>query len=369
MGEKKVTMSDVARAVGVSRTAVSFVLNGRAVEKGISPDLARRIAESARQLNYRPSLLARGLTGQKTMVVGVVLPSVSSAYGPPLIREVESQAQAKEYQVMVAQHENSLETLSKILEGFLGRHVDGLIMSPVLGLKDLPVYQAVRRSGVPVIFVDRDPGDDSVSVVTNDSARAVELAVLHLAKLGHTRIAMYDAPRELRESRLREGAYRETLAELGLSFDDRLLRVADWDEEPGQHEIVGRVMKELLDLPDAPTGMVAISSNRAISIYESARELGCRIPEDLSLVALTGFRFDDFHRVRITSVQFSYEKVGWVAMRLLLDAIAEESAPPVHTYVIPHLVPGDTSSAPKRNRRGRRDPAKRALAEASTAKP
>ena len=352
MGEKKVTMNDVAQAVGVSRTAVSFVLNGRAAEKGISPDLARRIADTARRLNYRPSLLARGLTGQKTMVVGVVLPSVSSAYGPELVREVEARAQTAGYQIMVGQHENSLETLNRTLEGFLGRHVDGLIVSPVPGLKDLPTYREIRRSGVPVVFVDRDPGDDDASVVTNDSARAVELAVLHLAKLGHTRIAMYDAPRELRESRLREGAYRETLAELGLPFDESLLRIAAWNEEPGLRQVVGQVMKELLSLPDAPTGMVAISSNRAIAVYESAAELGCRIPGDLSLVALTGFRFDDFHRARITSVQFSYEKVGWVAVRLLLDAMAEESAPPVHTYVIPRLVPGDTCAALKKIRRG-----------------
>ena len=345
MRRSSVTMSDVARRVGVSRTAVSFVLNNRGREKGLSADLEARVREAARVLGYRPSLPARTLASRRSMVIGVVLPSVSVSYGPFLLQDIERQSQAKGYQLMLAQHSDDDARLTEVIEGLQARRVDGLIIAPMLGMRRLPVYRELLGTRLPVVFVDRDPGGEEINLVTSDGARSIEMAVRHLAGLGHTRIALLDAAPELQESRRREMAYRRIMNDLSLPCAASLLRTAHLHATPAQQrDAVLEDARALLETDRPATAIVAVSSRRAIAMYQAVSSMRLRIPGDVSLVAVTGLQFDGFHRARITSVRFSYEEMGKMAFRILLAAIEDDDSPPVRVYVSPRMVEGDTGA-------------------------
>ena len=339
-------MSDIAQRVGTSATSVSFVLNDLAREKGVSSKLERRIRKAAQEMNYRPSLLARSLAGTKTMVIGAVFPDLSQATASQYLRDIQAQAHDQGYQVMVAQHGGDPARLVSVVGGFLDRRIDGLILVPTVGVKALPMYRELRESGIALVFIDRDPDDPEVSFVSFDGESAVEMSVSRLAGLDHRRISLLNAAPELPQSRRRKMAYRTALEQLHVAFDPLLYREARLSDNPEQGaERVGRDVADLLALPDPPTAMVAISADRAITVYQAVTACGRRIPEDVSLVAATGRQFTGFDRARITSARFSYENVGYMAFKMLWDQI-HDKAPPTRVYLPPVFVEGDTVSAP-----------------------
>ncbi len=348
MSKYKITMTDIARRVGASPTAVSFVLNGLAREKGVSLKLEKRIKKAAEELNYRPSLLARSLSSKKSMMISIVLPKISINYGPMLLHDIEISAHQKGYQIILSQHEDNSCKLKEVINNILGRHSDGLIISPTINMKDLPVYQELKQANLPTVFIDRDPGDDMINFVTFDVGRSIELALQELINLGHKKIALYDAPLSLIESRRREMSYRMTLEKQNIQYNPSLIRRSSYlENEKELTEYVERDIASLMKSHNPPTAIISVSANRAIAIYQTLAKLGYDIPKDISLIAITGLQFTGFHRARITSVKFSYENVGHIAFKILMEAINDRNIPPRRVYIPPKLIKGDTIMPPK----------------------
>ena len=347
MGKNRVTMSDIAKQAGTSVTSVSFVLNDLARVKGVSRQLERRIRRVAADLDYQPSLLAKSLAGGRTSVIGAVFRSLSDATASRYLRSIQNQAHQSGYQVMVAQHEADNERLADIVRGFLGRHVDGLILAPTIDLTDQRVYRELRDRHVPLVFIDCDLGVPDVSLVSFDGQRAVEMSVEHLAGLGHRRIALFNAAPELALSRQRTMAYRMSLERLGLAFDPALHRHGRlWDDQEQRDRRVHAEVEALRTLPEPATALVTVSSDHAIAAYQAITAGGRRIPEDISLVAVTGRHFTGFDRARITSALFSYEDMGRMAFKVLWDEISQKKLT-ARIYLPPVFVEGDTVGPPK----------------------
>ncbi len=337
---KATTMKDIAKYVGVSRTAVSYVLNNHAREKGVSPQLERRIRKAAEDLNYRPSIMAWSVAHRKSILIGVILPHVSSPSGSMFLRDIEIQAQENGYQTLLAQHEGDTDRLTKAIDRFLGLGVEGIILLPSFSMQHMPIHHELREKSFPLICIDRDLGDDQTHFVGSDLERGVTISVKHLAKLGHRRIALYNSSHDLPDTQRRKFVYHRVLEELGLPFDSQLHREDNTDDRSTAPQDVAA----LLELPEPPTAIIAASSSRAIAAYQAITERGLRIPEDISLVAMTGLPFTGFHRARITSARFSYESTGAIAFGMLLDMIADNATPPQRILLPPQLDIGDTAA-------------------------
>jgi LacI family transcriptional regulator len=348
MARTTVRMKDIAEKVGVSRTAVSFVLNGIAREKGVSQKLERKIKRVAKALNYRPSLLAKSLVNEKTMTIGVIFPKIASVSTSKMLKEIDVQAQGKDYQVMLTQHENDKKRLITNIDNLLGRHVDGLLITPTASMDQAELYEELKKTKKPVVFVNHDPSDPAFNVVTVDAGGAVEMSMQHLHKLGHKRIALFNATKEFSESKRRDMAYKMFCEDYGLGIDPNLIIYPEWDPDKGiyQDNMQGK-LKKLISIDSPPTAIIATSSVRGIEIYQQAEAMGLKIPEDVSLVILTGLEFNGFHKAHITSAKFSYEQIGSVAFNLLLDIIQNLDNPPRKTYLPATFVKGNTTTSPK----------------------
>ena len=347
MAGKTVTIQDIAREAGTSPTTVSFVLNDRCKEMRISEKLRQKVLQTALQMNFRPSRVARSLATKRTFQLGAVIPYLAEAYGPDLVAGIESEARQFGYHITVAAHRNDTRLLTDSIERSLDSSFDGLIIVPTLPFRDQKACRELLESGKPTVFVERDPGEENISLVSTDSVRAVSSAVRHLASLGHRRIALYRLLRDDPDSNRRRVGYQVTHDELSIPYDPSLVvEAASTAEDTGGAQGMENNLKRLMNLPDRPTGIVGISAARCVALYEGLTELGYRVPEDISLIAITGQTFGSFHRARITSVRYSYEDMGSVACRIVIDAIESPGSHPQRAYVPARVVEGDTTCRP-----------------------
>lgn len=340
-----ITMVDIARAVGVSRTTVSFVLNGHAREKGISEAMAEKIHQTAKKLNYRPSLVAQSLITQKTMTIGLVIADMAVSYGPPLVQVIEMGALNQGYQVILCHHGGDMNRLNDILNLMKSRRVEGLIIAAPLKIKQSPNFKEFIDTELPSVFVEHDPDDPRVNYVSASPEQSIKLAMEHLIQLGHKKIALFNASPRLIASQKRLETYKETLNNNGIEFNPSFSLNNDILEVDNEDNRA--IYKNILSMTERPTAIVAISAQRAIGAYLAAEELNIKVPENLSIVAITGKEFSDFHKIKFTRVKLSYEAVGEAALRILMEQIKSSKILPKQRILITPELIEDQSSAPK----------------------
>ncbi|MFD4943177.1 LacI family DNA-binding transcriptional regulator [Streptomyces sp. NPDC058239] len=304
--EGSATLAEIARAAGVSAPTVSKVLNGRA---DVAPGTRTRVEELLLQHGYRRR---RGSTAQ-SQLIDLVFHELDSAWAMEVVRGVENVAREEGLSLVLSESAGRLTPGQTWVDGVLARRPVGVI----LVLSDLTAAQRAQLTSrnIPYAVVDPagDPGDDVPSVGTTNWQGGLA-ATRHLTGLGHRRIGVISGPSRMMCSRARVDGYRAALETAGLPFDPELIREGEFHHEAGYAASL-----ELLQLPDPPTALFAGNDLQALGIYEAARELGLRIPEDLSVVG-----FDDLPLTRwigppLTTVRQPLIEMAETAARLVLD--------------------------------------------------
>ncbi len=150
---KNTSLSDIARKLGVSTTLVSLVLNGKTEESRISKEVAQKVLKTAREMNYKPNQLARGLRTGKTKTLAFIVADISNIFFARLARVIEDEAEKYGYKVMFGSSDESPEDLSEMLDIFQERKVDGFIISPTIGSRKF--IAQLRRKNIPFVLIDR----------------------------------------------------------------------------------------------------------------------------------------------------------------------------------------------------------------------
>ncbi|MCC6683165.1 MAG: LacI family DNA-binding transcriptional regulator [Phycisphaeraceae bacterium] len=339
-----VTMEDIAKHLGVSRAAVSYALSGQARKRGVSKKLEQKILLEAQNKGYRPSRLAQSLVRKRTNTLGLILPNMKVSYGPILTESLETAARQAGYQVLLAHHGGDLDRFREVLTTMVGWHVDGLAIVPLVGSCQAEAMAEIKRLQVPTVLLERDIAGGHVHTVTCDVEVSIHMAMDHLLKLGHKRIALLNAAKELFESHKREDAYQQHLIRNGIAFEPSLVFAPELSASSQLEDTVSR----MLNLPDRPTAVVVNSGERAIALYLTCQRRGVDIPRDLSVVALSGMVFDDFSRMRFTCVRMTYEENGRVAFDALQNEIERGRTNPKRMLTSPVWVDGDSTAPPRR---------------------
>ena len=126
------SLKDIAETLNLSKTTVSWVLSGRADEKGISAATQQRVSRCAQRLNYRPNLLARSLNTGESGMIGLILPSISDSFYSQVAREVEMEVEEHGYSLMICSSESEPERENRMIRLFRAKQVDGLIIAPTV---------------------------------------------------------------------------------------------------------------------------------------------------------------------------------------------------------------------------------------------
>jgi LacI family xylobiose transport system transcriptional regulator len=301
------TLAEIAREAGVSTPTVSKVLNGRA---DVAPATRERVEELLQQHGYQRR---RSTGAPSSPLLELVFHELESAWAMEVIRGVENVVREEGLSVVLSESSGRLSLGQSWMEGVLARRPTGVVLV-LSGLDEAQQAQLTSRD-IPFVVMDPagDPGQDVPAVGTTNWNGGL-VATRHLLDLGHRRIGMIAGPRGMMCSRARIDGYRAALETAGVAFDPGLVREGDFHHESGY-----RVGLELLRRPDRPTAVFTGNDLQALGLYEAARELGLRIPEDLSVVG-----FDDLPVARwvgppLTTVRQPLTEMAEVAARMVID--------------------------------------------------
>jgi DNA-binding LacI/PurR family transcriptional regulator len=316
------TLKDVARLAEVDPSTVSRVLSGDP-SQAVRPETRDRIVAAAGSLRYRPNALARGLRTRRTDTIGLIIPSLENVGFSEVTHGIQAAAAAAGKLVVVIEAEALMADAAAVEEAYSrlitdGR-VDGLIVA-FATVDDHLVTQLSER-GTPLVLVNRRTAGIHGSVVVDDE-RGSDLAVQHLAQLGHRRIGYVGIAADTDTARRRQRGYREAMARAGLDVRETWL-AAGPPTIAGGREATDALLER--SEPDRPTGLFVASLQGAIGVLAQLRESGLTVPIDMSVIAFNDHELAEHLDPPLTTVRMPNFRMGEEAVRLLLEATAGEA--------------------------------------------
>jgi len=335
-----VSLKSLAEHLGLSKAAVSFVINRSPAAKSIPQRTQELIRQAARDLNYRPNHLARSLRQQRSYTIGVVVPEISEGYAALVMSGIEDYLLQEGYFYFVVSHRHRKELIEEYPHLLQQRAVEGLIA----------VDTALSEGAyVPVVAVSGHRELPGVTNIVLDHARAARLALEHLANLGHRRIAFIKGQEFSSDTTVRWDAVRAAASLLGLEVKDSL--VGQLEGESSSPELGHVVTRKLLASGEPFTALFTFNDISAIGAIQAFREAGRNIPSDVSVVGFDDIQSAAFQNPGLTTVKQPLRQMGALAAETVLQRINAPAKVPYPKKIVvePELiVRGSTGAAPAR---------------------
>ncbi|MBD8079883.1 LacI family DNA-binding transcriptional regulator [Cellulosimicrobium arenosum] len=327
----RVTIGDVARTAGVSVATVSKVINDR---YGVAPETSARVHEVIADLGYESSIVARSLRSRRTNVIGILVAEFEP-FSTELLKGISEAVESTGYELLAysggLRRDDRVGWEQRYLSRLAGTLIDGaIIVTPTV---------VNPRNSIPVVAVDPHRGPSGPPTVDSDNLAGARAATEHLVSLGHTRVGFLGGRPDLESARLREQGYRDALADAGIRVDEDLVLVGGY-----RPDLADTPAHELLRLPERPTAIFAANDLSAIRTIEVARELGLRVPEDLSVVGFDNVPESALTVPPLTTVSQPIHQMGAEALRMVVDLIQGNPRDP-HVRLPTELVVRGTTRA------------------------
>ncbi len=336
---RKVTLKQIAKELDVSISTVSKSLRN---SPEISEDTRLKVQAFAKLYNYKPNNIALSLKNRKTKTIGIIIPEIVHHFFATVISGIEHVANECGYSVIICLSDESFDKEVLNMEMLANGSIDGFIMS----LSKETQYKAdfhhiteVINQGMPVVMFDRVTSEILCDKVIIDDKMAAYEAVQSLIDQGKKKIALVTTVDYVSVGKLRTDGYTKAVLDNGLPFDEALiLKVEDVDTCA---EKIGKLLQDR-----AIDAVFAVNELFAVIIIKKARELGLRVPEDLSVIAFTDGIISQYSTPTITTVSQNGIKMGNKAAKMLIERLESEEHVEEHyrTEVIEtHLIHRDST--------------------------
>ena len=309
-GRSKPTITDVAERAGVSKGTVSKYLN---VRSGYAVSAASRakIEDAIRELNYRPSAIARSLTRGATLNIGLVIADIKNPFFPDLVASVQEVLAERGYKVLLGSSGRDTGREVDIIHSMTEHRVDGLMLASVQG--GVEELRFLERMAVPCVLASRDLPELIWDTVVVDNVRGAQLAAKHLRDLGHTRIGYVGSDPNAKPFADRLHGFQSSTADLPH---------APVVIEGGMMEDGRRGTHELLSQEPRPTAVHYANDQMALGGLVACEELALRVPWDVSIVGYDNISAGSLPGIGLTTVDSAAASVGAKATEMLLERIA-----------------------------------------------
>ncbi len=324
------TLEDIARMSGVSRSTVSRVVNG---DPNVSERTRTKVLALIQSVGFQPNLAARGLAVGRTRVIGLVIPAALSAifsdpYFPILIQGVAAACYAREYSVMLwlAEPEAERKTINRVLYNGL---IEGVVVASML--MDDAILQRLAESQHPFLTIGRHPTDEQINFVDVDNRSGAYQGVTYILHTGRRRVATITGPHNMIAGRDRYLGYQDALRERGLHLQPELTAEGQFSDISGY-----LAMKQLL--PHRPDAVFVASDAMALAAMRAIQEAGLSVPDDIAIVG-----FDDIPAAAnshppLTTVRQPIQRTGSVAAEMLIERIEHPEPQPCRVILPTELV-------------------------------
>ncbi len=306
--KKAPTITDVARMLNLSVSTVSRVMNGR---DRVSDETRKKVLDAVKKMNYVPNYAAVSIVKKQSKVIVALVPDLNTPFFLSVVQGIEEIAKSQGFFTMVFSSNGSSLEEHAFINGTMGRSVDGAIVIP--STPDLSFYTDYSK---PIVFVDRFNNDYSFDSVSVDNFRGSYIAVEHMIKMGHKKIAIITGPKELNVGQERYWGFDQAMREYDIKPDDKYIRICDWTESDGYNNT-----KDLLNMEDPPTAIFAANENICRGILKAIHNLDIELGKDISLVGFDDNELAKFSNPKVTVISRATNEMGKIGASLLLEKI------------------------------------------------
>jgi LacI family transcriptional regulator, galactose operon repressor len=334
---RSATLKSVAEHVGLTPGTVSAVLNDSPSARSIPERTKNRIMAAANELNYRPNFFARSLRKKRTYTIGVLAEEIGDVYGSMVISGIEAKLREQNYFFITVVHRHDPTLLQSYSEMLLHRGVEGFIMVDT-SLSAPPVLPSVAVAGHRKL--------KNVTNVLLDHDRAAEIALEHLVKLGHKKVAFLKGHALSSDSEVRWQSIIKAARKLDLEIDsDLVIRIEITDPSPYMGYPYG---KQLLARGKPFTALFAYNDLSAIGAIRAFQEEGRTVPGDISVIGFDDIQSAAYNTPSLTTVRQPLAKMGQIAAETLTRRLEGWKEYPSEIAVEPELVARESTARLKR---------------------
>ena len=330
---RSVTISDVAHASGLSCATVSRVLNGY---EFVKESTRSRVMEAVENLGYIANWQARSLASGSSHIIGLIVPNIDIGYVGTITQAIDQELERTNYDLILYTSHRHPDKESFYVNTIANGMTEGLLL--VAPQVPATYLDALRKQNFPYVLIDQADATENSNVVVASNWQGAYDATTYLIQLGHTRIAFITGAQAVRSAVDRLEGYKAALANCDITFREDLVIEGDYQQQTGYE-----ATKSLLQsIHPTPTAIFASNDLTAFGAMDAARECGFHIPHDISIIG-----FDDIPQAalvypKLTTVRQPLGQMGRVAVKMLLDQIAEQSRLPQRITLDTQLIIRDS---------------------------
>jgi LacI family transcriptional regulator, kdg operon repressor len=320
---KTVTITDVAKHAGVSKSTVSQYLNKRF--DYMAEKTKEKIELAIEELGYHPNFIARSLKQKSTTTIGVITANILHVFSTQIIRAIEDFCNQLDFHVIVCNADDDPEKERKYIEMLRAKQVDGIIIFPTGS--NVQSYEQMIKEEFPIVFIDRFVPGIKASAVLLDNMKAATLAVNEFARKGYDKIGIIMPEKaELVTPRLeRINGFKKALNANGLHIYPEYIKSLEVKN-------MYNALEEMLGLQEPPNAIIAGNDLTLYEVLKYIKEKDMQIPEDLAVIAIDDVPFANIYYPAITSIAQPAFEMGTKAANLLFEKIKNQIAPSEEVY-------------------------------------
>lgn len=329
-----VTASTIAEKVGVARSTVSRVLSHNAKKYRISEKTAKKIFETAKELDYIPNEIARNLRLMRTRVLSMVCGNFAHNWTQSILNGMDEVVDEQEYNLFLARHGWNIDLELKEIKSIIARRDEGVICQPIPGSNN---YDMLLGRGIPMVFVsDCLESMPAANFVAWESGPAAKVAVEHLIQIGRKRIGYIGVKHPTISTRARFRAFEEVINESGLEQNENWI-VRDnpaADLVYQGKEIISAITERVIGSGSSgPDALFVLNDAIAYMVLEKLYKMGVKVPGDVAVVGMGDLPVSDDYAVGLSTVHEPLEEMGRQSIEAVIELIENPGKSPIQRFI------------------------------------
>lgn len=313
-------INDVANEAGVSITTVSRYLNN---SYPVNENTKKAIEKAIKKLKYKPNAIARGLINKKTNTVGVIVPLITNMFFPEVVKGIADQCKEKDYSIILANSENNIEEEQKMVENFMERQVDGIVIIDPKIEKIPPSYYREINSHLPLVIVNKYFNDDEITFVYNDENNGAYQAAEYLMDLGHRKILFISGPQKSYPSQVKIEGFNRALQERR-SIRNNDIEGVNIALSEYTSDTTYNFIKENIDDIKRYSAIFCANDLMAFGVIKALKSEGYEVPRDFSVIGFDDISFSSLYEPSITTMSQKIYRLGEISGKAIIKLIEKE---------------------------------------------
>lgn len=317
MKRKKLSISDIASALHVSPTTVSFVLNGKSKEKRVSDAVVKKIRAYVEKVGYKPNTFARSLRTGKSRIIGLMIEDISNPFFASVAKLIEDRAYDAGYRIVYCSTHNDRQKARDLIQMFKDCRVDGYIIAPADGMED-EVKKLLKEKEQVVLF-DRYFKDIPTDHVVVDNEKSSARATEHFIKEGFSQIAFITTTSTQSPMRDRLAGYTKAIRKSG---QNPIVKKIAYTED---HDVIDQEIETFLRANPNIDAILFATNYLAVNGLEMIRKLKRKIPDDVGVISFDDHIVFQLYDPPVTSIVQPVEEISETVINTLLEKLNNKS--------------------------------------------